>query len=157
MLACASMAIATPATAASVEINNLSDVAFGTITNFGADAVNAQSVCVFAKSPPGDNYNITASGSGTGGAFLLSSGSANLPYDVQWADTPSKSVGTQLVANQPLTGQHSNYGNGNTGDCSRAPVPGVTASLIVILRSQAISAASSGNYSGTLTLLVAPE
>jgi hypothetical protein len=146
---------AAPAQAAnSVRISGLSDVAFGSISNFTVDAVSSQSVCLYAKSPPSNNYRVTASGSGTGGAFLLSSGTATLPFEVQWSDTPGKSAGTQLLANQPLTAQHSTS-SGSADDCSKGPA--TTASLIIVLRSAAVSAASSGTYSGTLTLLVAPE
>lgn len=139
----------------SVRISGLSDVAFGSISNFTVDAVSSQSVCLFSKSPPNNNYRITASGSGTGGAFLLSSGTATLPFEVQWSDSPGQSAGTQLLANQPLTAQHSSSGNASVDDCSKGPAS--TASLIIVLRSAAVSAASSGTYSGTLTLLVAPE
>ncbi len=147
---------AAPAEAAStVRISGLSDVAFGSISNFTVDAVSSQSICVYAKSPPNNNYRVTASGSGAGGAFLLSSGTATLPFEVQWSDSPGQSAGTQLLANQPLTAQHSSSGTGSVDDCSKGPAS--TASLIIVLRSAAVSAASSGTYSGTLTLLVAPE
>lgn len=151
----ASALIGGPASAAnSVRISGLSDVAFGTITNFAADSVQSQSLCVYSKSPPANNYSITASGSGAGGAFLLASGSSTLPYELQWSATGGQSAGSQLLANQPLTAQHSGAST-SVDDCSKGPA--TTASLIVILRSAAVSAASSGTYSGTLTLLVAPE
>jgi spore coat protein U-like protein len=156
-LAIASAALvlaAAPAGAASVRISGLSDVAFGTISNFTVDSMQSQSLCLYSKSPPANNYSITATGSGSGGAFLLASGSDTLPYELQWSDTAGQSVGAQLQANQPLTAQHSAASNA-VDDCSKGP--SATASLIVILRSTALSAASSGTYSGTLTLLVAPE
>lgn len=147
--------IARPASAASsVRISGLSDVAFGTITNFAADSVQSQSLCLYSKSPPANNYRVTASGSGAGGAFLLGSGSNTLAYELQWSDVPGQSAGSQLLANQPLTAQHSTAST-SVDDCSKGPA--TTASLIVILRSAAIAAASSGTYTGTLTLLVAPE
>jgi hypothetical protein len=157
-LICASAAfslIAGPASAASsVRISGLSDVAFGTITNFAADSVQSQSLCLYSKSPPANNYRITATGSGAGGAFLLGSGSSTLAYELQWSDLPGQSVGSQLLANQPLTGQNSTASTA-VDDCSKGPA--TTASLIVVLRSAAVTAASSGTYTGTLTLLVAPE
>jgi len=135
-----------------VRISALSDVSFGIVTNFAADSVRSQSLCLYAKSPPLDQYRITASGSGPGGSFELSSGSDNLPYEVQWNDVAGQSGGTPLVANQPLTGQQS---AASIDDCSKgAPT---SASLLVVLRSAAVAAASSGTYTGTLTLLVAPE
>lgn len=138
-----------------MRISGLSDASFGTITNFAADAVRSQSVCVHAKSPPGNNYSIMASGSGAGGAFLLSSGSNTLPYEVQWSAAPNQTSGTQLLANRALAGQQSTSGSASADDCSTGPA--TTASLVVILRSSALSAAASGTYAGTLTLLVAPE
>jgi hypothetical protein len=133
-------------------ISALSDVSFGIITNFAADYTRSQSLCLFAKSPPLDRYRITASGSGPGGSFELNSGSDLLPFEVQWNAVAGQSDGVQLVPNQPLTGQQS---TASTDDCSRGAA--TTASLVVVLRSGALSAASSGTYTGTLTLLVAPE
>jgi hypothetical protein len=133
-------------------ISALSDVSFGIITNFATDYSRSQSLCLYAKSPPLDQYRITASGSGPGGAFELNSGSDLLPYEVQWNAAAGQSGGVQLVANQPLTGQQS---TASADDCSKGSA--TTASLVVVLRSGALSAASSGTYTGTLTLLVAPE
>ncbi|HET9810461.1 MAG TPA: hypothetical protein VFP53_02045, partial [Sphingomicrobium sp.] len=90
-----------------------------------------------------------------GGAFELSSGTDLLAYEVEWSDAAGRSAGAQLLANQPLIGQTTAAGTSATDDCSKGPA--ATASLIVILRSAAISAATSGTYAGTLTLLVAPE
>jgi hypothetical protein len=148
-------AVPVPATAAdTVRISGLSDLAFGSITNFATDSVLNESLCLAAKSPPGNNYRVTASGSGPGGAFALSSGSALLPFEVQWSATPGQTTGSQLLANQPLTGLNSSSSNA-ADDCSKGPA--TTASLIVILRTAALASATSGTYTGTLTLLVAPE
>lgn len=138
-----------------VRISGLTDVAFGSISSFAGDAVQSESLCLYSKSPPANHYRITARGSGPGGAFLLSSGGANLPFEVQWSDSPGQTSGSQLLPNQPLTGQQSSAGAGSADDCSSGP--GATASLIVILRSASLSAAASGTYNGTLSLLVAPE
>lgn len=135
-----------------VRINGLSDVSFGSITSFAADYVRSQSVCLYAKAPPSDNYRITASGSGSGGNFSLYSGTDALPYDVQWSNSPGQTTGIQLSPNVPLTGQPNAAKN---DDCSKGPA--TTASLIVILRSSALASALAGSYSGSLTLLVAPE
>jgi hypothetical protein len=143
---------ATPASAADkIRITGLADVTYGTITNFAVDAVQAQDVCVFSNSSP-ERYRVTASGSGTGGSFLLSSGASTLPYEVQWNDQDGRTSGTQLLANQAL---HNQSSDSSQRACNSGPES--TASLIVILRASAITAASAGTYSGTLTLLVAPE
>jgi len=135
-----------------VRISGLSDLAFGSITNLNADNVLSESLCLYAKAKPTDLYRITATGSGAGGSFSLNSGSATLAYDVQWSASPNQASGIQLAANQPLTAQPN--GASDSGCTSGSPT---TASLIVILRSSALAAATSGTYSGTLTLLVAPE
>ena len=152
---CVSACLASPVAAASnnqVRISGLSDVAFGSISNLAADIVRSESICVYAKAKPTDRYSVSASGSGTGGAFTLSSGTAELPYDVQYSGSPNQSSGTQLTPNQPLSGQQN---SASSDDCSSGPLK--TASLVIILRSTALGAAIGGTYSGTLTLLVAPE
>ena len=150
---------AIPAGAASpgdrARISGLSDLGFGTVASFASDVTRTESICIYSKSPPANYYRVTASGSGTGGAFLLSSGADTLAYDVQWSDTPDQAIGTTLTANQPLTAQQTSAGASSADDCSKGPA--TTASLIVILRASALAASISGNYTGTLTLLVAPE
>ncbi len=154
-LAFAACAFLLPPVSASAEdkvrITALSDVSFGTVTAFGMDSVRSQSICVYAKSAL-DNYRVTASGSGSGGAFDLTSGTNTLPYELQWSDTAGQTTGAQLSANVPLTGQHS---TATKDDCSKGPA--TTASLIVILRSGAVAGAISGSYNGSLTLVIAPE
>ena len=49
-----------------VRITNLVDVSFGTIANLGADAIQSQSVCVYADTNT-NGYNITGIGTGPGG------------------------------------------------------------------------------------------
>lgn len=148
--------IALPATQAAaankVRISALSDVTFGTIADFASDSFRTQSVCVYSKSPPLDHYRITASGSGSGGSFELSSGTDNLPYEVEWSDVAGQATGTPLVAGQPLVAQQN---TATIDDCSRGPA--TTGSLVVILRAAAVMGVTSGSYTGTLTLLVAPE
>jgi hypothetical protein len=148
------IASAAPADPPGVRITGLSDVPFGAISNFNIDSIQSQSVCIYAKGS-GDGYRVTAIGSGSAGAFRLSSGSNTLPYEVQWSDTTGQTSGSQLLANQPLTGLHTGEGPGAKDDCSKGPP--TTASLIIILRSASLGAAISGTYGGTLTLLVAAD
>ena len=149
----ASLALASPAGAASdkARITGLTDVAFGTIANLSVDAIQAQNVCVYSSSAT-SGYNVTASGTGPGGNFELSSGSLPLPFEVQWSATSGQGSGTQLSPNVPLTGQVS---NATQQSCNSGPAS--SASLVVILRSSALSSATAGIYNGTLTLVVGPE
>jgi len=143
----------TPSNAASnkVRITNLSDVGFGTIANLNVDAVQSHSVCVYADTNT-SGYNVTGIGAGPGGAFQLSSGAASMSFDVLWSSSPGQNSGTQLTPNVPLTGQVS---SGTHQTCSNGPA--TTASLVVVLRSIALSSAAAGTYNGTLTLVIGPE
>ena len=145
--------LAAPAGAASnkVRISNLTDVAFGSIANLNVDAVRSESLCLFADTNT-NGYNVTATGTGPGGAFQLTSGVQSLAYEVQWSSSSGQTSGAQLSPNVPLTGQIS---SATHQACSNGPSS--SASLVLILRSSALSSASAGTYNGTLTLLVGPE
>lgn len=147
----AMLAPAAPASAQQVQISKLSDVTFGTITDFTTDSVSAQNVCVFSSTAQ-NGYTIRATGNGAASAFTLANGPAALPYEVQWSDKTGRTTGTSLTSNVTLTGQRS---NANNGPCSSGPA--TTASLIVIIRASSLGSAAGGNYNGTLTLLIAPE
>ncbi len=134
-----------------VRITQLGDIAFGTIANLSTDATRSESVCLFADTAT-NGYNITASGTGPGGAFELSSGLSSMAYEVQWSSTPAQSSGTQLAPNLPLTGQAS---AATQQTCNNGPA--TTASLIIVLRTNALASATAGTYNGTLTLVVGPE
>jgi hypothetical protein len=140
-----------PAHAQQARINKLSDVAFGTVANFSTDLSNAQSVCLFS-SGTGKRYHVTATGSGSSGAFTLASGGNTLGYEVQWSASAGQTSGTAMAAGVALTGLIS---TATISGCTSGPV--TSASLITIIRAANISAATAGSYTGTLTLLVAPN
>jgi hypothetical protein len=146
LLTLGALAVPGVAAAQNVQISKLSDVGFGTITNVGSDQIQSQSVCAYSGLF-GGRYTITATGSGAGGAFTLSNGAATLPYEVQWSTSAGQSSGTNLNAGSPLTGQ--------TMLLSCPVLVTTNSSLIVILRSTALSKATAGNYSGTLTIILA--
>ena len=149
LLLAAAPALANPTD--KVRITGLSDVAFGSIVNLGADASRTQSICLYSGSST-NGYNVTATGSGSGGAFQLTSGSLSMPFEVQWSSSAAQSSGTQLNPSTPLTGQVS---TATQQTCSSGPA--ASASLIVVLRSSALSSAAAGTYAGSLTLLIGPE
>ena len=142
-----------PADAASnnVRISSLSDVTFGLVTNLSADAISTQNVCVYANTAT-NGYNVRASGSGPGGAFSLASAGNSLPFVVEWNSSSGQSSGAQLTANVALSGQVS---TATQQTCNSGPA--TSASLIVILRTAALSSAAAGSYSGSLTLVIGPE
>lgn len=172
IVAVATAATATPATAATqgslgststgsvsisasipsrVRISGLSDVAF-TNVDPSLDAANAQNVCVWSNTST-KGYQITATGSGAASAFTLANAALTVPYTVEWSGSSGQTGGTALAAGSTLTGLTSTATNSNC-----ASGPSASASLIVKIASndlQGMNAAT--NYTGTLTLLVAPE
>ena len=134
-----------------VQLTGLTDVSF--LNQDPATAAqNAQNVCVWSNTST-KGYNVTASGSGTASAFTLSNGSATVPYSVEWSGTSGVSSGTALLTGAALTGLKS---TATSATCSAGPAS--SASLIVKMTTanlQTMQAATS--YTGTLTLVVAPE
>jgi hypothetical protein len=133
-----------------VQISGLTDIAFGTVDPTSA-ATSAEDVCVWSNTS-GKGYQITASGSGAANAFTLTDGTNTLAYDVQWADTSGQSSGSALATGTALGGQVSTAANPT---CSSGPA--ATASLIVNMSAANLQAAVAGAYTGTLTLVVAPQ
>lgn len=134
-----------------MRITGLADVAFGLLTNLSSDAVSSQDVCVYASTAT-NGYNVRASGSGPAGAFSLASAASSLPFEVQWNSASGQSSGSQLTANVTLSGQVS---SARQQSCNSGPA--ASASLIVILRTAALSSATAGSYNGSLTLVIGPE
>lgn len=135
-----------------VQISGLSDVAFN-LADPGSEQARAQNVCVWSNSV-GRRYNITARGNGTGNAFTLAaSGLDPVPYSVEWAQVTGQTAGTPLAAGAALTAQSS---AATAPTCTAGPAS--SASLIVKLAASDLQQMQAGAaYSGTLTLVVAPE
>jgi hypothetical protein len=135
-----------------VRISGLADVNFVN-ADPTVDAANAQNVCVWSNNA-NRRYNITASGSGTAGAFTIGSGALPaIPYSVQWDDVSGATTGTALATGAALGAQTSVATKSNCSD-----VPGESASLIVRIASADLQdMQASAAYTGTLTLTVAPE
>lgn len=134
-----------------VQLSGLSDVSF-TNQDPSTAASNAQNVCVWSNTST-RGYNVTATGSGTGNAFTLANGAQTVAYNVQWAGSTGQSTGTALASGTALTGLTSTATNAG---CTAGPA--TTASLIVSIPAANLqSMQSSLSYTGTLTLVVAPE
>lgn len=142
-----------PASAASnkVRLSSLADISFGTISDVTSDAIQSESVCMYADTNT-NGYNVTASGSGPGNAFQLASGLNSLTYEVQWNSSAGQSSGAQLSSGAPLNGQTS---AATQQTCNNGPA--TSASLILIMRAAVLASAPAGSYKGTLTLVVGPE
>lgn len=134
-----------------VRITSLSDVAFGSLANLGVDASAAQNICVYANTS-GQRYRVTAAGSAPGSQFALTSGANLLPYEVQWNASSGQSSGFALSPNFPRTGLVT---AATQQTCNSGPA--TSASLILVLRATALSSATAGSYSGTLTLIIGAD
>lgn len=136
---------------ADARITGLADVSFGTISAI-ADQSNSQniSVCSYqGRSTAG--YSVRATGSGGGGAFLLSSGAGSLPYEVAWADAANQTGGFQLQANVLSSG------HGGAAGRFACLFQLDTASLTVTIRATELASAAAGTYSGILSITIVPE
>lgn len=134
-----------------VQLSGLTDVSFVN-QDPNTAALNAQNVCVWSNTST-KGYNVTASGSGAGSAFTLANGAASVPYSVEWAPTSGQTSGTALTAGTALTGLTSTATSATCGSGASS-----TSSLIVKISTsnlQTMQAATT--YTGTLTLVVAPE
>jgi hypothetical protein len=150
--AAAALSLATPARGQRAQISGLQDVNFGTIPAM-VEQSNSQNVvvCSYRGQPNNVGYSVIASGSGSGGAFQLSSGADALSYDVQWADSPGQTGGTMLQTGVPASG----FGNAASGhDCGSQPN---SASLTVTIRAADLASAQAGTYSGILQITLVPE
>lgn len=134
-----------------VRISGLSDVAFTNVDPSVATA-NAQNVCVWSNTST-RGYQLTATGSGTANAFTLANASLTVPYTVEWSGSSGQTSGTALSSGSALTGLTSTATNAN---CASGPA--ASASLIVRIGAASLQTMdASTSYTGTLTLLVAPE
>jgi hypothetical protein len=134
-----------------VQISGLTDVSFANQDPSTA-AASAQNVCVWSNTST-KGYNVTATGSGAASAFTLANGALTVPYSVEWAGTSGQSSGTALGVGSALTGLTSTATNAT---CSSGAAS--SASLIVKITAPSLqSMQAATNYTGVLTLVVAPE
>lgn len=134
-----------------IELTGLTDVSFLN-QDPSVAASNAQNVCVWSNTST-KGYNVTATGSGAANAFTLASGALTVPYTVQWAGTSSQTSGSALASGTALHGLTSAATNPT---CATGPTS--SASLIVGISAANLQAmAAATTYTGTLTLVVAPE
>ena len=133
-----------------VQISGLTDIAFGTVDPTSA-ASQSENICVWSNTS-GRGYQVTATGSGASNAFTLTDGTNTLPYSVEWAGSSGQSSGTALSTGTALGSLTSTAINPT---CSAGP--SASASLVVKMTAASLQAAVASSYTGTLTLVVAPQ
>lgn len=133
-----------------VRVTQFQDIAFGLVAVGSGDIVSSQNLCAYTSSAS-NAYSVRATGSGSGSALSLQSPAGSLPFEVQWADNPNQTSGRLLRAGISEGGFISQAKN---HFCNSGPAS--TASLIVILRDYDLGAATTGDYAGQLTIMIAP-
>lgn len=133
-----------------VRISSLDDIDLGTFSGAG-DVTGRDDVCVWSTTR---GYRVTASGSGTAGAFQLTGASPTdvIPYQVQWADAAGETSGAALSTGAALNAQSAATSSPTCGGGSA-----LNASVIVVIAETDMTAATASAYSGTLSLLVEPQ
>jgi len=110
------------------------------------NSVASDAICIYDNS--GGQYSATFTGSGTGGAFSLTNGTEEATYSVLYSDGgfPEFPISGGLVSG--LSGAHQTLLNCN----------GTTnGSISLIVQSTTLATFPVGIYTGTLTMLVAPN
>lgn len=130
-----------------MQISGLNDITFPPFTGAN-NLVGNDSFCVYRNST--GTYQVTLTGSGTGGAFTITNGIDIVPYSVTWNDLVATA---NVTANTTLTGRQSVFYlntdcNGGTNNNGTIELTALAANL---------SAVSFGTYTGALTIMVAPE
>lgn len=151
-LVAAAAGFATPAAAQQVQIAGLSDIAFGTWRGAG-DLEAEMRHCVRRTGQPAGRFNIVATGSGSGGAFRLTSGMASLPYRLSYND----GSGWRDFAggNSSLAGLQGVQTGTEFNSCLAGQ--GAGERLRVRILETDLARAPAGRYAGLLLLTVSPE
>ena len=146
-LICASVTIISLCTipdaeAQQVKISGFTDISLGTWNGSG-NLSGENSLCVYNEATP--DYRVRARGSGAGNSFMLNGSDSDLAYQVRFKESSGSYVSLTADTFQNFTGADTDdiaCGGSNN------------ANLEVIVTSDALSAAASGSYSGTLTVLL---
>ena len=114
----------------------------------GGDVFEEDALCVWSST---EAYNVTMTDSSTAAGFNLeSAGQDDLPYSVSWAD--ESSAADAITYNSALAAQGTTANNKNCNN-----VGGTNATLRVTLAEADLEAARAADYTGELTVVVAPE
>ena len=112
-------------------------------------------VCVYSNKLANTQYTITASGTGTGSSFAVTSSTGNeeIPYLAYWNDRAKTDSGRkQIRANTPLTNQKK--ANTKAFDCEGKDNARIS---IAFTKTDLDAVVITGLYSGTLFISISPE
>jgi len=130
-----------------MRISNLADINFPAFA--GADQTLSSPACVYRNGSALQDYEVTATGSGGGGAFVITSGGgATIPYSVEYWDT---NVTAPVTSGTPLAATGTVLDN---DDC--ATNGSNNGRIDVTITAANANVAPAGAYVGVLTLTVSP-
>ena len=129
-----------------VRVSRLDDLNFGLYVGTGSPT-NTEDFCVY-RSGTGA-YQVTLTGDGAANAFTVTDGTNIIPYAVEFDDSVA---GGEVTATTgvAITGQVGDPGQETCGDTDNA-------SIDITFNQTDLQAAPTGNYNGTLTILIAAE
>lgn len=130
-----------------VRVNNLNDIDLGTFSGGAGDLSGADNFCIYRNGA--GNFNITMTGSGAGSAFTLTDGTNTLPYSVEFTN----STPNAMTAGTLLAAQSGAFTANDTCDSGASD----NVSVSVTVANGALASVPAGSYTGTLTMVVAPE
>lgn len=120
----------------------MSDISLGTYNGIG-DLENEDTICIYNLGV--STYKVTASGTGTAGAFAMNGVGGSIPIEVQFKSGAGSFV--TLTANSPTGFTGSNTVSSTCGGSPNATVK-------VIATEANLLSVTAGTYSGTLTILL---
>jgi len=129
-----------------IQVSSMSDIDLGSWNGSGAKT-GSDTICVYDNS--GGNYNATFTGNGSGSAFTLSDGSHTIAYTVTYSDG---GIASAVTSGTALTGQ-----TGADQSSFTCATGGLNGTITVEVPQANMEAAAANTYSGTLTMVVAPE
>lgn len=130
-----------------VQISGLNDIDFGAYAGTGALNGN-DAFCVYRNGTGAYSVSIDSPQADVG-SFRLSNGSDFITYSVTFNDAADITGGSAVSSGDSLTGS----GSATSLTCGGAS----NASLGVSIAENDLQAAASGNYTDTITLVVAPQ
>ena len=133
-----------------IRISNVADFTFASYSGSGVLAANRNlRISTNYGTAATRRYRITATGSGTGGNFRVTNGTTTLTYTTRWRDAAVTTGSVNLTRGVALT---------NRQNASK-PLSSATlnANVQIQFTQAALLAVDAGLYTGTLTLLIAPE
>ena len=140
--------------ALAMQISNISDFAPPTWSMGDPAITTAMDLCIYGLNIPAlTSYAITVSSSPAG--YNLVSGSKTIPFSLYWNDGgPGNLTGTGTQLSDGVKVANLQHVNILSSSCA---VTGPNARLTMKITQADMTAALSGTYSGTLTLLLSPN